>query len=242
MANIYAMLRVKNESRWIDRVIRSIQPLCKKIIIFDDHSDDCTPQICEALGCLVFYSRFTDTCEWRDRDTLLRIARAEGAGYGDYGLMIDGDEILDPASVLAVRAAVDGGVMCASFHVVYLWDRDDQIRIDRWYREFRRPSLFRFVPGDLSFKKSLSGGGFHCSNAPAVLLDQQIPIPARLLHLGYLHREDRIRKFEFYNRVDPGNDLEDGYRHVVIGDLFPADSVFKHAGPLELQNIEKLKI
>ena len=27
----------------------------------------------------------------------------------------------------------------------------------------------------------------------------------------------------------------DCYRHMVIGDLFPADSTFKHAGPLEFR-------
>ena len=237
MANIYGLLRVKNEARWIARVIRSIQPLCQKILVLDDHSTDETREICERLGCRVLRSQWPDICEWRDRNLLLVAARTEGATTGDYCLMIDGDEILDPESIPAVQAAIDGNVPCASFHIVYLWDREDQARVDRWYREFRRPSLFRIIPGDLSFKQSTSGGGFHCSSAPLALLGQQTAIDARLFHFGYLYKADRIRKYEFYNRIDPGNMLEDGYRHMVIGDIFPADSNFIHAGPLELQPI-----
>ncbi len=120
-------------------------------------------------------------------------------------------------------------------HIVYLWDREDQIRIDRWYREFRRPSLFKLTSRDLTFRRTGFGGEFHCSSAPAQLLGRQAPIPVRLLHYGYMHREDRIRKYEFYNRIDPNNPIEDGYRHMVIGDLFPSNSVFRHAGPLELR-------
>jgi hypothetical protein len=59
----------------------------------------------------------------------------------------------------------------------------------------------------------------------------------RLLHYGYLHKEDRVRKFHWYNKIDPNNAFEDQYRHMVIGDVFPADSSFKWAGPLELRSL-----
>jgi hypothetical protein len=109
------------------------------------------------------------------------------------------------------------------------------VRVDRWYREFRRPSLFRLTSRDLTFRRTDHGGNFHCSSAPAQLLSQITPIPVRLLHYGYLHRQDRVRKFLFYNAVDPHNILEDEYRHMVIGDLYPADSAFRWAGPLQLE-------
>jgi hypothetical protein len=51
---IIGLLRIKNEARWIARVVRSIQPVCGRILIFDDHSTDGTPEICESLGCRVF--------------------------------------------------------------------------------------------------------------------------------------------------------------------------------------------
>ena len=233
----WGLLRIKNEARWIEKVIRSIQPVCDRILVLDDHSDDGTPEICESLGCIVFRSRFEGIHEARDKDWLLEQAWAEGAKVNDWCLMVDGDEALHQDDIPALVAATRSNAVCCSMNIVYLWDREDQIRVDRWYREFRRPSLFKLTSRELRFRRTGFGGEFHCSSAPAKLLGLQTAIPVRLLHYGYMRKEDRIRKFEFYNRIDPGNPIEDGYRHMVIGDLFPADSAFIHAGPLELRRL-----
>lgn len=231
----FGMLRVKNEARWIERVIRSIQPVCDRVLVLDDHSTDETAQIASALGCQVIPSPFTGIHEARDKDYLLEAVWASGAVVGDHCLMVDGDEMLHPEDVPAVKAAIAEGVVCGTLHIVYLWDRENQIRVDRWYREFRRPSLFRLTSPTLTFRRTKFGGGFHCSSAPAQLLGTMESLKARLLHFGYLHRDDRVRKFHWYNQIDPHNQQEDGYRHMVIGDLYPPDSRFLHAGPLELR-------
>jgi glycosyltransferase involved in cell wall biosynthesis len=233
--SVWGMLRVKNEERWIERVIRSIQPVCDRIFVLDDHSDDGTPEICESLGCVVYRSGFEGIHEARDKDFLLRKVWEQGAAAGDYCLMVDGDEALHQADTPALGDAMKLGWPCCSMHIVYLWDREDQVRVDRWYKEFRRPSLFRLTGRHLTFARTQYGGNFHCSSAPAQLLPYITPIPVRLLHFGYLNREDRVRKYAWYNKVDPDNAFEDHYRHMVIGDLFPAESAFKWAGPLELQ-------
>jgi glycosyltransferase involved in cell wall biosynthesis len=232
---IVGLLRIKNESRWIERVVKSIQPVCGRILILDDHSTDGTPEICESLGCQVFRSPFEGIHEARDKDYLLERAWESGAAIGDYCLMIDGDEALHSDDVPALFAAASSGAVCCSTHIVYLWDREDQVRVDRWYREFRRPSLFRLTARNLTFRRTEHGGNLHCSSAPAQLLSQITPIPVRLLHFGYLHREDRVRKFHWYNSIDPHNELEDQYRHMVVGDLFPAEAAFRWAGPLRLE-------
>lgn len=234
--SIYAALRVKDEARWIERVIKSIHPVCAKIVVFDDHSTDKTVEICRELGCIVLQSTFQGIDEARDKDYLLgAIWTACGAQLSDWVLMIDGDEELHQADIPAVIRGASSGAIALSFHVVYLWDREDQIRVDRWYKENRRGSMFRLTSRDLSFVRTAHGGNFHCSNTPWALYNQQVPIQARLLHYGYLHKADRVRKYEWYNRIDPNNPNEDGYRHMVIGDIFPADSVFRYAGPLELK-------
>jgi hypothetical protein len=57
------------------------------------------------------------------------------------------------------------------------------------------------------------------------------------LHLGYMDRDDRVRKYAWYNEHDPHNQVEGCYRHMVIGDLpeFPASYKAKWGGPLELE-------
>jgi glycosyltransferase involved in cell wall biosynthesis len=232
---VTGMLRVKDEARWIERAIRSIQPVCDTVLVLDDHSSDGTPELCESLGCTVYRSQFDGIHEARDKDFLLAKVWETGAAIGDYCIMIDGDEAVHPADIPNVRDAIASGATCCSFHIVYLWDREDQIRVDRWYKEFRRPSLFRLVARNLTFARNEFGGNFHCSSAPAQLLYSIRAVPVRLLHYGYLHREDRVRKFYWYNAIDPNNQFEDSYRHMVVGDLYPSDSAFRWAGPLQLE-------
>ena len=233
---IIGSLRIKCEARWISRVIKSIQPICEKIIIFDDHSNDGTPEICEELGCEVHRSEFDGINEVRDKNFLLGKVWESGAQVGDWCLAPDGDELLYQPDIPILLKYVQEGVHDSfSFPICYLWDQEDQIRVDRWYANFHRPTVFRLTRRDLSFVNTGNGGQFHCGSIPHQLMPRFQKIPVRIIHLGYLHREDRIKKYNFYNSMTPVPKYEDGYRHICVGDLFPASSRFLHAGPLELK-------
>jgi glycosyltransferase involved in cell wall biosynthesis len=222
------LLRVRNEARWIERSISSILPVCDRVLVMDDHSDDGTPDLCRAIERVtVLASPFGGLDETRDKNWLLDKARG-----AEWVMMIDGDEVLAagaPISELLATSAV-----CLSPRILYLWDREDQVRVDGVYGRFRRPSIFR--PGASRFASTSAGGNFHCGNVPLALQSLALPIDVSLLHFGYLHREDRLRKYRWYNQVDPGNANEDGYQHMVQGDIpeVPAGARLRHAGPLEL--------
>ena len=70
----------------------------------------------------------------------------------------------------------------------------------------------------------------------------------RLNHLGYRDRDDRLRKWEYYNRLDGKNPTEGydpqypergAYPHMIQGDVpeVPADAFLMHAWPLKLEAI-----
>lgn len=230
---IAAMLRVKNEARWIGEVIDALKPACSPIFVMDDHSDDDTPRICAAHGARVAASPYEGINEARDKDWLLRGVEQE-MKTGDWLLCIDGDEVLAPWSIPAVIAAANGSAPAYTFRIRYLWDSRDKVRVDGVYSSFRRPSMFRLRPG-MSFKRTGAHANLHCSSVPAECIGECAEADVDLLHLGYMDRADRLRKYEWYNRIDPANSTEDGYRHMVIGDVFPADSTFRYGGPLEVR-------
>lgn len=226
--SVVGLLRVQNEARWIERVVRAMLPLCESVLVMDDHSTDATPEICAAIDRVrVLPSPFGGLDEARDKNWLLDQARD-----AEWVLMIDGDELLAPEAVEALRVAMTGGAPCLAPRVLYLWDREDQVRVDGVYGRFRRPSLFR--PGAHRFVDD-GPPNFHCGNAPLALQRQaELVEGARLLHFGYLERADRLRKYDWYRQRDGANPNEDGYRHMVIGDVFPPESVFRHGGPLDV--------
>jgi glycosyltransferase involved in cell wall biosynthesis len=256
---LYGMLRIKNEGRWIRRVLDSIAPLCPWIFVFDDHSTDNT--LAEVYNFMletghkmcIMHSQFQGINETRDKNYIVsrmmnkpsddHDEMPDGYESPDWILHIDGDEVLEPAGVHAIRAAIQSNSSnCYGLRVLYLWNDDHTIRTDGIYREFVRQSLFNTRTTNGTFNPTEHGKGtaanLHCTNVPEDLRNKALWIPgARLLHYGYFDRAMRLAKWDFYNTVDPDNVLEDRYRHVVAGDIpeVPAHVRTKWAGPLTLE-------
>jgi glycosyltransferase involved in cell wall biosynthesis len=229
---VIAALRIQNEARWIQRVINSVLPLVSQVLIFDDHSSDQTPFLCASMPkTSVFDSPFHGLNESRDKNYLLEKCQEQKP---DWIIWIDGDEVLGTASYPAITESLYSPKQCMSFKVLYLWDREDQVRTDGVYGDFRRQSMFRPISGA---KFDGQAPGFHCGNVPKALWRSCLYPDVELLHLGYLWKADRIRKYEWYNRQDPNNKAEDGYKHIVVGDVFPATAKYRHGGPLTLARL-----
>ena len=252
---IIGLLRIRNEARWIAQVVRSLAPIGARIIVRADFSAAGTADICEAEGCTVHRSAvpWVETSaglvsdESAGKDFLLskafeHVPKSQLNASSEYfALAIDGDEVLADGDGAILQAATASTQHVLSLKILYLWDRLDQVRVDGVYGRFARPSMFRLMNPNFRYQRTPFGNGanFHCSSIPQEMLHHSAPSEARLLHLGYLHREDRLRKWEFYNRIDPGNRAEDCYRHCVQGDLpeIPAGARLMHAGPLQFATL-----
>jgi glycosyltransferase involved in cell wall biosynthesis len=255
MTSILGMLRVKNESRWIEPVLKAMLPVCDSIHLFDDHSTDGTPSIAEDLGVKVYRSEFEGLDEQRDKQFLMgKIYDSiweqdqhftRGNPSSPYwALCLDGDEeLMDDAGELLHKAAESGAAHSYSLRVLYAWDSPDQIRVDGVYGDFRRPSLFRLMNRAFAFQTTPNGGNLHCSSIPQEMIAGFKPCEASLLHYGYLDAELRKRKHDWYNQVDPGNIAEDCYRHITQGDPggVAAYRRLRHAGPLQLRPLQEMK-
>ncbi len=230
---VVGILRVKNEARWIARCIDSILPVCDRIIVLDDHSTDATPDLCRQISPKVtlYPSPFMGLNEVRDKNWLLD--RAQEIGTVDWVVSIDGDEVLMAGMTGKLLAAMGGtgDAECLSLRILYLWDSEHRVRVDGVYGDFHRESVFR--PTGERFVGRDGANNFHCGNVPWKIRQKRAVLrDVPLLHFGYMDQEDRVRKYHWYNEKDPGNRTEDGYRHMVVGDLFPAESRFSYGGPL----------
>lgn len=234
MTGIVGIMRVKNEARWISESVRSISGLCDRVIVLDDGSTDGTPDIIRGIPKVSIFhgSPGREPDEARDKNLLIERARRFDP---EWILCIDGDEVLcNPASVL--EAIASGAAPAYTLRVAFLWDSPEQVRVDGVYRNLTRPSLFKLSAADGVFRETSFGQNFHCGSVPPDLRGKSMPCEAVLKHYGYMHKQDRLKKFEWYNRMDPDNALEDRYQHMVIGDLLPPETVTRHGGPLELQH------
>lgn len=226
MHKIVGMMRVRDEIRWIESSIRSIQSLCSTVYVLDDGSQDGTYELLEKMdNVVVFRSPYHDLNEARDKDFLLRTIIEENDHYGqpDWIIAIDGDEELEAAGESKVRHFLsrhghENTVSAFGFHVRYLWDTADNIRVDGVYENFYRPSMFRLAGEPISrlhYNQTDGKHNLHCSNFPQGLRGGILNVGVRLKHYGYMFEADRKRKYEYYNRIDPGNITEDEYKHIL---------------------------
>jgi hypothetical protein len=242
--SIVGMIRAKNEARWIARSVKSLLEVCSEVYLMNDHSTDGTPDIARELGVKVLDTPFPENSmnpdESRDKAWLVeQIQKNRDGILPDWIVCIDGDEELEPHckdKLLFAMKYADVEALALPFY--HLWNRPDQIRVDRWYTTFQRFSMFKPKAGfgwHSLYQGSQVHGGLHTGNAPADLKGALLDV--HVIHYGYMLKEDRIRKFRYYNSVDPNNPMEDGYRHCVQGDIpeVPPHLVLKHAGPLQLR-------
>lgn len=215
---ILGVMRIKNEERWIRESIASQLPLCEHIIVFDDHSTDSTRIIVRDFSerCSLIQSSFEGVDEVRDKNYLLREHVLPMAP--EWVLWIDGDEVLEArAPEIFSREMGHDNVSVIAPRILYFWDHLNLFRVDGCYASFYRNSLFRLSgqrPEALEFRGTGSAG-FHCGNVPRGIEGMPLCSGSSIKHYGYLDAADRQRKFEWYNKIDPNNESEDCYRHMI---------------------------
>jgi glycosyltransferase involved in cell wall biosynthesis len=247
---VACMIRAKNEGRWIARAIRSVKPLCHDdVYVMEDGSIDDTVVRAMDAGAHVVDSPFVGRGldERRDKNWFLK--HVKNACKPDWIIMIDGDEELEPGGCDKIRAVLETNppVDCFSVRFLYFWDSFRTIRVDGVYNGMMRQSVFR-ADSDLEFKSFYEGDGkntnhvgLHVSNAPGLgnKTLRVAPLNVFLYHYGYVHKMDRIRKYNWITKLDPDNEAEDFYLHMIQGDVssVPADARLKHGGPLQLKRL-----
>lgn len=137
-------------------------------------------------------------------------------------LCLDGDEMLSREAIRKFPEALDrlenGGASVIVMPFVYLWDGEDRRRIDGVYNDIRHARLFTVdrAPNYREARFFARGrAGFHCGSIPENLNNGHIGMDMPVIHFGYIDAPLRHKKLAFYTALDPDNEGEGYYKHIV---------------------------
>ena len=231
---------IKNESRFIEKSLKSVMDVCSEIIIMDNNSTDDTVEICSGIDKVTEIIKRKDLPldEVRDKNILYEHARKSNP---DFILAVDGDEIFMPhaSEILFEELSTihpDSDVL--EFQFLTLWDDVNTIRTDGIFGYYWQKRLLRMKnqPYSLLFVENDNPGNIHCGSIPpsSVGFDNQAKSSVKIFHLASLDDEVRQRKYGFYTKTDPDNVLTGAYKHMISGEG-------KFSGPngIELEQLPK---
>lgn len=140
-----------------------------------------------------------------------------------YALCLDGDEMLSQAAIRNFGSATarleHGGADVIVMPFIYLWDSELTRRVDGVYSDIRHARMFTIdrAPYFQECQFAARGrAGFHCGSIPDRLSTNHFDMPEMsVVHFGYIDNTLRRKKLNFYNDLDPNNEGEGYYLHVV---------------------------
>ena len=231
---------IKNESRFIEKSLKSVTEICSEIIVMDNNSTDDTVEICSGFDKVTEIIKRKDLPldEVRDKNILYEHARKTNP---DFILAVDGDEIfMQHASEILFEelSTIHPDSDVFEFQFLTLWDNVNTIRTDGIFGYYWQKRLLRMKnqPLSLLFVGNDNPGNIHCGSIPPPSVGFHNPAKSsvKIFHLASLDDEVRQRKYGFYTKTDPDNVLTGAYKHMISGEG-------KFSGPngIELEQLPK---
>jgi len=203
---IIGMLLVKNESnRYLEKVLDQMTEICNLIIAIDDASTDNTVEILDKYGVKYFSSKISlfEKDELYLRKINWDIA-CKYASDGDWILHVDADEIFTDINFKdKIKIAESRNFDCLCVKLYDMWNQDEY-REDEFWNAHKNyfPVAVRY---DSTKDYKWRNQKLHCGPFPFNAYEKPLYSEIDILHYGWSKEEDRIKKYEFYKRVDIEN-------------------------------------
>jgi glycosyltransferase involved in cell wall biosynthesis len=198
--NIIAICRVYNGGKYLKKYLDQMSRLADKILILDDGSTDNSFSICKTYPKVEIEHISHTAHEGLMSNYLYNWA---GKYNPNWIICLDVDEVFVEKYEEDVKKLCEGFIEGYSFPLLYLWDKENEYRVDGVYGNIKAIRLYRYQVGKTPFVR-------RCHSLPVPesvnVIESSIPI----LHYGYLDKEERWRKYNYYLKLDDGN-----YNHIV---------------------------
>lgn len=206
MSRLTLSMIVHNEAdRFLDAVLRDAAKYIDHAVIIDDAStDDTIGVVGRALQNVPHRivhnaeSKFSHEVDLRRQQWDMTLETRP-----DWVLVLDADEMFEPAFGLGVRTLIDSAESDAFYFRLYDMWSDSAYREDQFWsaHHYYRPFLVRPGHGRTWTWKETAQ---HCGRFPLQVSTLPYCLSGfRLKHLGWSRLEDRAAKYNRYMRLDP---------------------------------------
>jgi hypothetical protein len=206
---IIALVQVYNETDRLRKFFHNIESYCDGIILLDDGSTDDTYENANSKKILLKVKKkrkiFNDL---ENRNILLNIASFFRSKWYYF---IDADEMFDSRFENVFNLTNKDNVDIVSFKLIHKWDSEENYRIDYPYSENGIQKKYRMFK-NIGRTQIISDRKLHFQPVPYYgnIYDSNILI----LHSGLQMNENRIKKFNYYTKIDKER-AQKSYSHLV---------------------------
>lgn len=211
----------RNEAgRYLAECLSAAARVADTVVVLDDASTDQTAEVAASYTPLVYTA--PRPLFARDERLLRRLLWDLCLGTGaDWIMMLDADELLECDPAALAQALADPGAQALGLRLYDLWDGRGQYRDDEWWSAHTRHHTLA-VRSDARPDPVWPDRPLHCGRFPLGVRRPSLDLEcARVLHLGWLAPEDRVRKARRYASMDPRGEWGWPAQYASIADPSP---------------------
>lgn len=206
---IIAILNVYNEELNILGCINHIQKYVDKIVVFDDKSTDNTIRLIKDNPKIVIIENNNKTiwAERKNREISLRKALEISQTKKPWVICVDADERFEIRFLKKLRKICQkysDTNKLITIHFRELWNNYKQYRYDGIWNLKEKGLLFQLAE-KMTFDYEQE---HHIPWAYREILNNREPLDYNLYHLKMIKKEDREKRKELYNKLDPNKEMQ----------------------------------
>jgi len=210
---LIAVYRVRADEKYLEKSLKKVSEFADKIVLLVDirHLSLAETWINKMEELKVKYSKIQTIAyiypnepfnERAERNLALKLGFDIADIEKDWMISIDGDEIpeLTREDVERLMKPPNPHIKAYGFTWYNFWDSEEYFRIDDVWGNIKGARMFKIEPHQWIIRGTEQG--LHCGNIPEIPNGYQRLTSFRILHYGYISREDRERKFNWYREID----------------------------------------